>query len=149
MKKAGIEEIKKLRAETGAGVMDARRALEESGGDMEKAKAWIKQKGLARAEKKADRETGAYYVFAYVHHNGRVGALLKLACETDFVARNEKFQELGKELVMQVASMAPKTVEEFLQQDYLRDTTKTIGELIKETAGVIGENIKVIEFARL
>ena len=144
-----IDDIKKLRAETGAGVMDARQALEESQGDMEKAKEWIKRKGLARAEKKADRETGAYFIFSYVHHNGRVAALLKLACETDFVAKNEKFQQLGKELVMQVASMAPESVEEFLKQDYLRDSSKTIEALVKETAGVIGENIKVAEFVRL
>ena len=147
--KIKIEDIKKLREETGAGVMDARQALEESQGDMEKAKEWIKQKGLARAEKKADRETGAHYVFAYVHHNGQIGALLKLACETDFVAKNEKFQRLGKELVMQVASMNPESVEAFLEQPYLKESSKTIAELIKETAGVIGENIKVIEFARL
>jgi len=75
--------------------------------------------------------------------------LLKLACETDFVAKNEKFQQLGKELVMQVASMAPESVEEFLKQDYLRDSSKTIEALVKETAGVIGENIKVAEFVRL
>lgn len=147
--KVTIDQIKQLREETGAGVMDARRALEESQGDMNKAKEWIKKKGLARAEKKANRETGAEYVFAYVHHNGRMGALLKLACETDFVAKNDKFQALGKELVMQVASMAPTDVAEFLQQPYLKDTSKTIEELVKETAGVIGENIKVIEFARL
>ena len=144
-----IDEIKKLREMTGAGVMDARQALKESHGDMDKAKEWIKQKGLARAEKKADRETGAYFVFAYVHHNGKMGALLKLACETDFVAQNEKFQQLGKELVMQVASMNPDSVESFLQQNYLKDSSKTIEGLIKETAGMIGENIKILEITRL
>ncbi len=144
-----IEDIKKLRELTGAGVMDARQALEATNGDLEKAKAWIKQKGLAKAAKKADRETGASFVFAYVHHNGRMGALLKLACETDFVAKNDKFQHLGKELVMQVASMDPKNVQEFLTQAYLKDPKKTIAELIQETAGVIGENIKILEFARL
>ncbi len=147
--KISIEDIKKLRQLTGAGVMDARQALTESQGDMEKAKAWIKQKGLARAAKKADRETGAYFVFSYVHHNGRMGALLKLACETDFVAKNDKFQQLGKELVMQVASMAPENIDAFLDQAYLKEPKKTIRELIQETAGVIGENIKILDFARL
>ncbi len=147
--KISIEDIKKLRQLTGAGVMDARQALTESQGDMEKAKAWIKQKGLARAAKKADRETGAYFVFSYVHHNGRMGALLKLACETDFVAKNDKFQQLGKELVMQVASMAPENIDTFLDQAYLKEPKKTIRELIQETAGVIGENIKILDFARL
>ncbi len=144
-----IDEIKKLRQLTGAGVMDARQALQETNGDIDKAKEWIKQKGLAKAAKKADRETGAAFVFAYVHHNGRMGALLKLACETDFVAKNDKFQNLGKELVLQVASMDPKNLKEFLAQPYLKNPKQTIEDLIKETAGVIGENIKILEFARL
>ncbi len=144
-----IDEIKKLRQLTGAGVMDARQALQETNGNIDKAKEWIKQKGLAKAAKKADRETGATFVFAYVHHNGRMGALLKLACETDFVAKNDKFQNLGKELVLQVASMDPKNLKEFLAQPYLKNPKQTIEDLIKETAGVIGENIKILEFARL
>lgn len=141
--------IKKLREETGAGVMDAKKALEESSGDMKKAVEWIKKKGINRAEKKVDRKTGAYYVFSYIHHNGQVGAILKLKCETDFVANTDEFQKLGGELVMQIASMNPGSAEEFLAQDYLRDPSKTIERLIKEAVGKIGENIQVGDFSRL
>lgn len=144
-----MDEIKKLREETGAGVMDAKRALEEANGDVKKAKAWIQVKGLERAEKKAERETVAGQVFSYVHHTGKVGALLHLKCETDFVARTEDFQHLGKELVMQVASMSPETTEEFLAQDYLRDPGKTIADLIKGVSGKVGENIQVDKFYRI
>lgn len=144
-----MNDIKSLREATSAGVMDAKRALEESKGDMSKAKAWIMKKGVAKAEKKADRDTGYEYVFSYVHHNGRVGSLLKLACETDFVAKTEDFQNLGKELVMQVASMMPKKVEEFTDQDYLRDPSKTIGGFVNEISAKVGENIRIIEFSHL
>lgn len=144
--KIAMSEIKKLREETGAGVMDARRALEESGGDVKKAKDWIAKKGMARAEKKADRETGVTRVFAYVHHNGRVGSLVSVACETDFVAKTDEFGKLGREIAMQVASTRPESVSELLEQDYIRDTSKKVEQLVKETSGTIGENIRVMDF---
>lgn len=146
---ASMEAIKKLRDETGAGIMDVKKALIESNGDMDKAKAYLKKKGLERAEKKADRETGITQVFAYVHFNGSVGAMVKLACETDFVAKTDDFAKLGKEVAMQVASMNPESVEELLKQDYLRDTSKTIEELSKEVSGKTGENVRVLEIVRL
>ena len=149
MSKVTTEDIKKLREETGAGIMDVRKALSESDGDFEKAREWIRQKGLSRAESKSDRETGAGYVFAYVHFNGKVGALVKLACETDFVARTDDFQNLGKELAMQVASMGATTPEELQAQDYLRDAKRTIAELVKETSGKTGENINILAIAKL
>lgn len=147
--KITTEDIKKLREETGAGIMDVRKALTEARGDVKKAKAWITQKGMARAAEKADRETGASYVFAYVHFNGKVGSLVKLACETDFVAKTEDFQTLGREIAMQVASMKPESVVELLKQDYLRDGSKTIDALVKGVSGKTGENIRVIAISTL
>lgn len=144
-----VDQIKELREETGAGIMDVRKALTESDGDAKKAKAWLEKKGMKRAEEKAERETEAGYVFSYVHFNGKVGALVKLACETDFVAKTEDFQNLGKEIAMQVASMKPETVEELLKQDYLRDSSKTIEGMIKLISGKTGENIKVVSIASL
>lgn len=144
-----VDQIKTLREETGAGIMDVRRALTESDGDVQKAKAWITQKGLTRAAEKSDRETEAGYVFSYVHFNGRVGALVKLACETDFVAKTDDFQNLGKEVAMQVASMKPETVEELLKEDYLRDSSKTIEVLIKGVSGKTGENVRVVAISSL
>lgn len=144
-----MDEIKKLREETGAGVMDVKRALEESKGDVKKAKDWLKKKGLDRAEKKADRETGVGRVISYVHHNGSVGSLVKIMCETDFVAKTDDIEKLGKEVAMQVASMNPANVEELLKQDYLRDSSKTIDELVKEVSGKTGENVQIGEIARL
>ncbi|EKD79819.1 MAG: hypothetical protein ACD_40C00290G0010 [uncultured bacterium] len=144
-----VDQIKKLREETGAGIMDVRKALAESKGDTAKAKAWIEKKGMKRAEEKSERETVAGHVFAYVHFNGKVGALVKLACETDFVAKTEDFQRLGKEIAMQVASMKPESIEELLKQDYLRDPSKTIEAIIKVLSGKTGENIKVVAIASM
>lgn len=144
-----MDQIKRLREETGAGIMDVRKALTASDGNMEEAKKWITEKGLTRAAEKAERETEAGYVFAYVHFNGKVGALVKLACETDFVAKTEDFQALGKEVAMQVASMKPATVEELLAQDYLRNSSQTIEQLVKGVSGKTGENIRVLAIAVL
>ena len=149
MTKITMDQIKELREETGAGIMDVRKALTASEGDMKKAKAWITEKGLTRAAEKAERVTEAGYVFSYVHFNGRVGALVKLACETDFVAKTEDFQHLGREIAMQVASMKPENVESLLAQDYLRDSSQTIEKLIKAVSGKTGENIRALEIAVL
>lgn len=144
-----LDQIKELREETGAGIMDVRKALTESEGDTKKAKAWLEAKGMKRAAEKSERDTEAGYVFSYVHFNGKVGSLIKLACETDFVAKTEDFQNLGKEIAMQVASMKPENVEELLKQDYLKDTSKTIEAMIKLVSGKTGENIKVVDIASL
>jgi len=144
-----VEQIKQLRDETGLGIMDVRKALTESEGDVAKAKAWLEKKGLKRAAEKAERETGAGYVFSYVHFNGKVGSLVKLVCETDFVAKTEDFQTLGKEIAMQVASMKPENVEELLKQDFLKDSSKTIEGMIKALSGKTGENIKIAAISYL
>ena len=143
------QDVKKLREETGAGIMDAKKALTEAKGNFDEAKKIIAKKGIERADKKADRETGVARVFAYVHFNGKTGAMVKLACETDFVAKTDDFATLGKELAMQVASMMPESTEELLKQDYLRDSKKTIAELVKEVSGKTGENVQIAEFVRL
>jgi elongation factor Ts len=101
------QDVKELREQTGAGIMDCKRALEESGGDVEKAVAWLRAKGLSTAAKKAGREAREGIVTSYIHHGARLGVLLELNCETDFVARTDDFQQLGRELAMQVAGLGP------------------------------------------
>lgn len=144
-----MEDVKKLREKTGAGVMATKQALEEADGDMEKAEEKILEKGLAKAEKKADRETGEGLVYAYIHHDGKSGAMVKLLCETDFVARTDDFEMLAKEIAMQVVSMRAETVAELLEQEYMRDPSKTIERLIKEHTASLGENIQLESFERM
>lgn len=143
-----MSDIKKLREKTGAGVMDAKKALEASEGDFKKAEEWVKQKGLARAEKKQDRETSEGFVAHYVHTNGKIAALVEIQCETDFVARNEEFRGMARDVAMQVASMKPENVEELLKQDFIRDGSTTIEDMVKAMSGKIGENMQVARFVR-
>jgi elongation factor Ts len=141
-----VDAIKKLREVTGAGISDCRWALEETKGDQKKALELIRKKGIEKAAKKAEREIKDGMVFSYVHHTGKIGALVALGCETDFVAKTDHFQKLGKELCLQVASSQPDSVEELLKSQYVRDPSKTVEDLVKETIGVLGENIQVVEF---
>jgi elongation factor Ts len=104
------EEVKRLREQTGAGIMDCKRALESSGGDYEKAALWLREKGLSTAAKKAGRVAREGVVTSYIHHGSRLGVLLELNCETDFVARTDDFQQLARDLAIQVAGMAPAYV---------------------------------------
>ncbi|MBA3689751.1 MAG: translation elongation factor Ts [Chloroflexi bacterium] len=104
------EDVKRLREQTGAGIMDCKRALEESSGDVEQAVAWLREKGLSTAAKKAGREAREGVISSYIHHGARLGVLLELNCETDFVARTDDFQQLARELAMQVAGLAPTWV---------------------------------------
>lgn len=147
--KMNIENIKKLRKITGASVMDCKRSLEDCHGDLKKAKEWLEKKALVKSEKKRGRETAEGVVEAYVHAGGKVAALVKLACETDFVARNPEFLDLAHELAMQVAAMKPKSVADFLDQEYIRDPKTKIKTLIKQAMAKFGENIKILEFVRL
>ena len=143
-----MNDLKKLREETGARVMDAQHALEEAKGNFAKAKQLVEEKGLARAEKTADRETKAGYVASYVHNNGQVASLVEMVCETDFVAQNEEFRALGRDIAMQVASMSPKDVKELLEQEFIRDDSQTIERLVKSLSGKIGEKIVISRFVR-
>lgn len=144
--------ILQLKEETGAGVMDAKRVLDETKGDFEAAKKILLKKGLEKAAKKSDREIKEGLVWSYIHggeQGGRIGVIVKVGCETDFVAKTEDFKTLCKELAMQISAMAPKDVKELLKQDYIRDGSKNIDQLIKETIAKVGENIQIADFARL
>lgn len=143
-----LDKIKELREITGAGVMDAKKALEETGGDIQKAVDVIRAKGLAKAESKADREVKSGKVYCYTHGGGTAAAMVEVACETDFVASNEEFIDLCKEIALQIVSMKPETVEDLLAMPYVRDGGKTIEQLVKELIGKTGENIQVRRFAR-
>jgi len=143
-----LELIKKLREETGAGIADCKEALKESDGDMDKAKEWLKKKGLDKASSKSGREVKAGVVEVY-SHSGKVGVLVELLCETDFVGKTPDFKNLAHELALQIASMNPSSVEDLLAQEYIRDGTMTIDQLIKSVVGKLGENIQVGRFERI
>lgn len=143
-----LDKIKELREITGAGVMAAKNALEETQGDLQKAIEIIRAKGLAKAESKSDREVNSGKVFCYTHNGGVAAAMVEVACETDFVANNPEFSELCKEIAMQICSMNPETVEDLMAMAYIRDGSKTMEQLVKELIGKTGENIRVMRFAR-
>ncbi len=140
--------IKKLKEETGAGIMDAKNALADAQGDYEKAKTELVKKGLAKAEKKGERQTKDGLVHSYIHAGGKVGSMVLVACETDFVAKTADFKTLCHEIALQVATEEYATVEELLASEYVRDPSKTIQDLVKETIAKLGENIVVSEIAR-
>ena len=156
--------VRTLREQTGAGIMDCKVALVDSDGDLEKAAGALREKGLAQVAKRAGRETTEGIVEAYVHTGGRVGAILELGCETDFVARTEAFRDLAHDLAMQVAAMAPTYVDEkemeegdtrpvaqvsLLQQPFIKKSGASVGEVIQELAAKVGENVRVLRFTRL
>lgn len=186
--------VKELRDQTGAGMMDCKKALKESDGDLTKASEWLRQKGIASAEKKAGRTAAEGAVGSYIHTGARVGVLVEVNCETDFVARGEQFQELVRNIAMQIAAcpnvefvttddipaevsqreaaiemgrddlgskpeaMKAKIVEgrvakrlkeiSLLEQPFIKDSSMTVAEMVKQLAGKIGENIKVRRFTR-
>ena len=156
-------QVKELRDKTGAGIMDSKRALEESAGDIVKAESILNAKGLASAAKKADRSTSEGLVVSYIHTGGRVGSMVELNCETDFVARTDEFGILGRNIAMQIAAMnpiyldrasIPEDVEEVKdeellnEQEYIRDSSMKITDLVKESIGKLGENIRIRRFSR-
>jgi elongation factor Ts len=168
-------DVKALRDATNAPVMDCRRALAESAGDFERAKKLVAERGQQIAAKKADKETSEGFIGHYIHQGGKLGVLVELACQTDFVAKNELFQKLAHDLAVHICASRPRYVSredvpeaeakakeaEFdgkvdkyyeevvlLEQPYVRDETKMIKELIDSAIGVLGENIKVRRFAR-
>ena len=188
------ELIKKLRAMTGAGMMDVKRALEDAGGDLDKAAQLLRERGIAKADKKAEREAKEGVVGTYVHHNGKLAVLVEVNSETDFVARNDVFKDLARNLAMHVAMANPQYVRRedvpedivaaerealrkqaleegkpeavaekivegrlgkffaetvLLEQPYIKDDKKTVGDLVKEVAATLGENIQVGRFARI
>ncbi|MGH2349320.1 MAG: translation elongation factor Ts [bacterium] len=181
------ELVKELRARTGAGIIDCRNALAAAGGDLEKAVEILKAKGLASAQKKSGRAAGEGLIEAYVHTGGKVGAMVEVNCETDFVARTDEFKRLARDLSMQVTATAPlfvsreevpaatleaqravfaadlvgkpaaavegrleKWIQEvvLLEQPFIKDESKRVGDLVTETVAKVGENIQVRRFAR-
>lgn len=140
--------LKKLRNETQAPINDCKSAIEEAGGDYEKALQAIRSKGLDKAAKKAGRETGVGYIETYVHGGGKIGVMLELRCESDFVARNDMFKSLAHDVAMQIAAMNPENNDSLLEGAYIKDGSLTIKQLIQSVVGKIGENIQVARFAR-
>ncbi len=151
-------QIKQLREETGAGVMDCRSALEQTGGDVEAAKDILREKGVATAAKRSDKATGEGLIESYIH-NGRIGVLVDIRCETDFVARTEPFKELAHDIAMQVASMNPAAVSAdqlgedaegaaLLDQEFIRDSSKTIADRVNDVIASVGERIEIARFVR-
>jgi elongation factor Ts len=140
--------VQKLRELTSAGVMDCRKALIEANGDIDAAVKIIHEKGLAKVEKRADRATGAGLVQSYVH-NERIGVLLHVSAETDFVVRSEPFKTLAHDLAMHIAAAAPKDVEELLAQPYIKDESRTVKDVVNEVIAKVGENVTVNEFSRI
>lgn len=143
-----IAKIKKLREQTGAGVMDTKKALEETGGDFDQAAKVLMEKGLAKIEKRNDKVAGEGLVFAYIHSGAKVGSLLMLGCETDFVAKTEEFQKLGKEICLQVATEDYADVQALLDAEYVREPSKKIQDLIGEAVAKLGEKIEIRGFTR-
>lgn len=187
------EKIKALREMTSAGILDCKKVLEETSGDLEKASALLRERGIVKAVKKMDREASEGAIVSYVHHNGKIGVLVQLNCETDFVARNEKFLELGKSIAMHIAAtnplfvkvedVSPELLEKekeiqraalieegkpadkvdkilegkmkkfasdicLLEQGFVKEPEKTVGDIIKASISTLGENIAVGRFVR-
>jgi len=156
--------VKELRDKSGAGIMTCRNALLEAEGNTERALQILKEKGILKAQKKAERATNQGLIEAYVHTGGRIGAMVEVNCETDFVARTDEFKELAHNLAMQVAAMPAQFISQdevsgekddldletacLLLQPYIKDPTKTIQDVIIETIAKVGENIKITRFAR-
>ncbi|PIP74917.1 MAG: translation elongation factor Ts [Candidatus Levybacteria bacterium CG_4_9_14_3_um_filter_35_16] len=144
-----IKLLKQIREETQASIVDIKKALEETKDDYKKALEWLKKHGIEKAEKKQDRETSQGLVESYIHQNGKVGAMVILLCETDFVAKTDEFKKLAHEVAMQVVAMNPKDVAALLKQEYIRDNSLTIEKLVKSVIGKLGENITVKNISRL
>ena len=160
-----VESIKELREQTGAGIMDCKRALQETKGNMAEAEQYLISKGIASAAKKASRVTNEGLIESYIHSGGRIGALVELNCETDFVARTDDFKTLAHDIAMQVAAMNPQYINsddvpdekddtEINEDDFLvnqaciKDPSKTVENMISDAVGKMGENIRITRFIR-
>ena len=158
-----IEMIRELRERTGAGIMDVKKALEAADGDTDKAEAALRAKGLAKAATKAGRSTAEGVITSYIHAGSRIGAMVELNCETDFVARTPEFSDLARNIAMQVAAMSPVYVSKdqlpatearrpeevcLMEQAYIKEPSKSIEDLVLDVRARVGENIKVSRFVR-
>jgi len=143
-----LDKLKKLRDKTGAGILEIKEILEEVDGDYDKAMDELMKKVVAKAEKKADRVAGDGLVFSYIHNGGKVGSLVLINCETDFVAKTEDFQKLCREVAMQVCTDEYADVESLLNSEYIRDPSKKILDLVNEVTAKVGEKIEVNKFVK-
>ncbi len=141
-----IQQIKELRERTDVSVAVCRKALEEANGDMEKALLILKEEGAKVAEKKASREMFAGVIDCYVHADRKIGAMVEVTSETDFVARNEEFRIFTHNIAMHIAASNPANVEELLQQSYIKDPEIIVEDYLKQTIQKFGENIKISRF---
>ncbi|MBI2100091.1 MAG: translation elongation factor Ts [Candidatus Vogelbacteria bacterium] len=144
-----VEQIKALREKTGISIAQCKKALATAGGDFDQALAALYEQGAAVAAGKADRAVGAGAISSYVHNNAAVGALVEINCETDFVARAEGFRALADDLAMHIAAFEPPTVEQLLTQPFVKDSSLTVADIIKQNIQKFGENISIARFARL
>ncbi len=159
-----VQLVRTLRDQTGAGIMDCKEALEKADGDLGKAVLALREKGIAGVAKRVGRATNEGVIESYLHTGGRVGAMVELGCETDFVARTEEFQKLAHDIAMQVAAMGPIYVDQdeiedgdtrppalisLMQQPFIKNNSSSVGEMVKELAAKVGENIRVVRFNRL
>ena len=140
MSKINIVLIKKLREETGVAIIRIREVLEEVEGDEKKALVILKKEGVEKAAKREGRVTSEGKVFVYTHHTGKVVGVIELLCETDFVAKTEVFETLGRDIAMQIASMGEENIE---KQDFVKDPSKKVSDLVKEVIAKTGENIRI------
>jgi len=145
---ATIEQIKELREITGISISECKKALEEADGNIERAKNLLREWGKEVAVKKGERGVGEGLVSSYVHSTGKIGSLVALKCETDFVARSDDFKNLCHELALQVASLEAESVDDLLAQQYIKDPGKTVRDVIAEYVAKLGENIVVEKFTR-
>lgn len=129
--------------------MECKQALEESGGDLKKAQEVLKKAGLAKAQKRAEKVTGQGYVATYTHSTGRVGVVVEFLSESDFVSKNDEFRQVAKEICLQIAAMDPKDLKELLAQEYIREPSQTVADLLQGMIAKFGENIKIGRFHRL
>jgi elongation factor Ts len=166
--KITAKDVQTLRQRTGAGMMESKKALEENNGDMEKAIEYLRTKGIAKAEKRVGKQTTEGIIGSYIHHNGKVGVMVEVNCETDFVARTDTFKELVKYIAEHIAAAAPVAVDKdhliekivagkiesyykdvaLVHQAWVREPKKSVGDLIKEASAKLGENIQVRRFVR-
>lgn len=143
-----VDLIKQLREQTGISIAECKKALEQAGNDMAKALEILRERSKIIVEKKAGAEAKEGIIEAYVHTTAKIGALLELNCQTDFVARNANFKALAKDLAMQIAAGEAESVDDLLKQPFIKDPSKTIQELINENIAKLGENIKISRFAK-
>ena len=143
-----VEKLKQLREETGAGILEIKRILEETNGDFVKAKEGLMKKVASKVAKKSNRVAKDGLVFSYIHNGGKVGSLVLIGCETDFVAKTDDFKKLCQEVSMQVCAEDFDNVEKLLESEYIRDPFKKIQDLVNETSAKTGEKIEIVKFTK-